>query len=53
MNRGEHMYGGEYRITEEQIRFYEENGFVQLHDVLNTEEIGTLRATLDIAIAPG
>ena len=45
------MYGGEYRVTEEQIRFYEENGFVQLHDVLTAEEVATLRAALDIAIA--
>jgi phytanoyl-CoA hydroxylase len=51
MNEGGGMYGGEYRVTEEQIRFYEENGFVQLHDVLTAEEVQTLRTALDVAIA--
>ncbi len=45
------MYGGEYRVTEEQVRFYEENGFVQLHNVLTADEVTTLRAALDVAIA--
>ena len=39
----EDMYRGEYVVTEEQVRFYEENGYVQLADVLGAEEIATLR----------
>jgi ectoine hydroxylase-related dioxygenase (phytanoyl-CoA dioxygenase family) len=39
-----------YPITEDQVRFYEENGFIQLHDVLGGEEIQRMRVALDRAI---
>jgi hypothetical protein len=44
------MYGGQYGVTEEQVRFYEENGFVQLHNVLTPAEVASLRRALDVAI---
>ncbi len=44
------VYGGRYAVKDEQVRFYEENGFVQLPDVLSAEEVAALRAALDVAI---
>jgi phytanoyl-CoA hydroxylase len=44
------MYGGRYAVTDEQVRFYAENGFVQLHNVLAPEEVAALRTALDVAI---
>ena len=37
----------EYPITEEQIRFYEENGYIQLFDVLTPEELEASRAAME------
>jgi len=39
-----------YPVTEEQVRFYEENGFLQLHDVLTMPEVEELRRHVDRAI---
>ncbi len=33
------MYGGRYALREEQVKFYEENGYIQLHNVLTAEEV--------------
>jgi ectoine hydroxylase-related dioxygenase (phytanoyl-CoA dioxygenase family) len=37
-----------YSISEEQIRFYEENGYIQLLNVLSAEEVAQVRAALDV-----
>ena len=39
-----------YQITEEQIRFYEENGYVRLDNVLTMPDVDMLRAALATAI---
>ncbi len=39
-----------YPITEEQIRFYEENGYVKCEDVIPMEEVERLRAALARAV---
>jgi ectoine hydroxylase-related dioxygenase (phytanoyl-CoA dioxygenase family) len=39
-----------YPITEEQIRFYQDNGYIQLHDVLPAAEIERLRAGMAQAV---
>ncbi|MEW6510960.1 MAG: phytanoyl-CoA dioxygenase family protein [Bacteroidota bacterium] len=39
-----------YPISEEEVRFYEENGYVRLDDVLTMEEVEILRAALDRAV---
>ncbi len=44
------MYGGRYEVTEEQVTFYEENGYIQLHNVLTAEEVAVLRAAVDVAV---
>ena len=44
------MYRGEYMVGEEQVRFYEENGYVQLSHVLRQEEIDALRRALEVAV---
>ena len=44
------MYEGRFEVADGQVRFYEENGFVQLHDVLNPAEVATLRQALDVAV---
>jgi ectoine hydroxylase-related dioxygenase (phytanoyl-CoA dioxygenase family) len=44
------MYRGEFAVSEEQVKFYEENGYVQLSNVLGAEEIETLRNALDVAV---
>lgn len=36
-----------YPLTEEQIEFYQQNGYVQLHDVLTAEELAEVRQALD------
>jgi phytanoyl-CoA hydroxylase len=36
----------DYPISEEQVRFYQENGYVQLHDVLTAEELEQIRAAV-------
>src|SRR5919198_3171463 len=41
----------EYPITEEQVRFYEENGYIQLLDVLTPGELEQVRAALDEVMA--
>lgn len=38
-------------ITEEQVRFYEENGFAKFENVLTTDEVGTLREAVARAVA--
>jgi phytanoyl-CoA hydroxylase len=38
-------------ITEEQVRFYEENGYAKLENVLTLDEVGTLRDALARAVA--
>jgi len=40
----------EYLITEEQVRFYQENGYVQLHDVLTPAELEGARAAITAAM---
>ncbi len=40
----------QYPITEEQVRFYEENGYIQLHQVLLPAEVEWLRGHVDRAI---
>ena len=40
----------EYPITEAQVQLYEENGFIQLHDVLPMKEVEQLRTALEIAV---
>ncbi len=37
----------EYPLTDEQINFYQENGYIQLHDVLTPEELEQARAALE------
>ncbi|MDX9974636.1 MAG: phytanoyl-CoA dioxygenase family protein [FCB group bacterium] len=39
-----------YPLTEQQIAFYRENGFVQLPDVLTPEELADVRASMDALI---
>lgn len=39
-----------YPVTEEQVRFYEENGYLQLHNVLTMPEVEDLRRHVDRAI---
>lgn len=36
-----------YPITGEQIQFYQDNGYVQLHNVLTPEELAHMRAAID------
>ena len=43
------MYDGRFEVADGQVRFYEENGFVHLQDVLTPEEVATLRHALDRA----
>ncbi len=43
------MYGGRFPLLEEQILFYESQGYLQLHNVLSPEEVSTLRAAIDVA----
>lgn len=38
-----------YPLTEEQIQFYQENGYIQLFDVLSPEELEEVRANLEDA----
>jgi ectoine hydroxylase-related dioxygenase (phytanoyl-CoA dioxygenase family) len=40
-----------YPLTEEQVRFYQENGFVQLRDVLTDEELAQARTALAEVLA--
>jgi hypothetical protein len=37
---------GKITLSEEQIRFYRDNGFLQVDDVLSGEELGQLRACM-------
>jgi len=39
-----------YPITEAQIRFYRENGYVRLDNVLSMQEVDALRVALDVAV---
>lgn len=39
-----------YKLTKEEIESYRENGFVVIHDFLNTEEVETWRTSIDTAI---
>ena len=41
---------GEYPITEEQVRFYQENGYIRLEGVLSIREVEALRVALDVAV---
>jgi len=41
----------QYPISEEQVRFYEENGYIQLLNVLTPEELEQVRAALDDVMA--
>ena len=41
---------GEYPITEEQVRFYQENGYIRLDGVLAMQEVEALRVALDVAV---
>jgi len=40
-----------FPITETQVKFYEENGYIQLHNVLSAAEVADLRTHVDQAIA--
>jgi hypothetical protein len=40
----------QYPLTEDHIRFYEENGYVQLDNVLNNAEVDVLRHALAQAV---
>jgi phytanoyl-CoA hydroxylase len=40
----------EYPISDEQVRFYEENGYVQLDNVLDPAGVDTLRDALAQAV---
>src|SRR3989304_6956628 len=40
---------GDYPITKEQVDFYQENGYIQLPDVLSKEEVRDLRKILTSA----
>src|SRR5437660_10265334 len=40
-----------YAITDEQVRFYEENGYIQLLGVLTPEELEQVRTALDEVMA--
>ena len=40
-----------FPITETQVKFYEENGYIQLHNVLSAAEVADLRTHVDRAIA--
>ena len=37
----------DYPITDEQVHFYQENGYIQLLDVLTPEELEDVRRSLD------
>src|SRR5918911_4334506 len=41
----------QYPISEAQVRFYEENGYIQLLDVLTPQELEQVRAALDEVMA--
>ena len=41
----------EYPISDEQVRFYQENGYIQLHDVLTPQEVEEARAHLAEAMS--
>ncbi len=41
----------EYPISEEQIAFYQENGYIQLHDVLTPQEVEQTRAAVADAMS--
>ena len=41
----------DYPISDEQVRFYQENGFIQLPDVLSPEEVEEARRHLDEAMS--
>ena len=40
----------EYPITEDQVRFYTENGYIRLDNVLTQQEVEALRVALDVAV---
>ncbi len=40
-----------YKLTQEEIAYYRENGFVILHDFLNEEELATWRDAVENAVA--
>jgi phytanoyl-CoA hydroxylase len=40
-----------YPLSDEQVTFYRENGYVQLHNVLTPEELADARAAMDALIA--
>lgn len=44
------LFGGEYPITDAQVAFFRENGFVRFNDVLNEEEVALLRGAVDRAV---
>jgi ectoine hydroxylase-related dioxygenase (phytanoyl-CoA dioxygenase family) len=39
-----------YRVSEEQVRFYEANGYVQIDNVLTAQEVEQLRGALETAV---
>jgi phytanoyl-CoA hydroxylase len=43
------MYDGRFALQEHQVQFYEQNGYIQLHNVLTPEEVATLRTAVDVA----
>jgi ectoine hydroxylase-related dioxygenase (phytanoyl-CoA dioxygenase family) len=44
------LFDGQYPLTDEQIEFYQENGFVQLDNMLTDEELADVRASVDEAV---
>jgi phytanoyl-CoA hydroxylase len=41
----------EYPLTEEQIQFYESNGYIKLENVISLQEVEDLRAAIAVAVA--
>jgi ectoine hydroxylase-related dioxygenase (phytanoyl-CoA dioxygenase family) len=42
---------GTHLVDEEQVRFYERNGYIQLHDILSHAELEQVRTAVDDALA--
>lgn len=45
------MFGGEYTVTEKDVAFYEENGYVRFDNVLDAKEVEALRGAMASAKA--
>lgn len=47
----DHLFNSEYPVTDEQVAFYQENGYVRFDDVLSEEELDVLRRGMSQALA--